>query len=706
MKQFLCLQINKVIVCSRRNYLTSLIFSLVHLLAWAQPATVWEKTLDQGTPTAVIQTTDGGYAVLVNSKLIKLSKEGTTEWTRPFTTNVLRTLEQTSDGGFILGGSSSDPAGGDKSENSKSSPVGSYVPYDYWVIKLSATGTRQWDRTLGGDLEDFFASVHQTKDGGYMVAGHSSSNAGGDKTEGPKGANGSEPEDYWLVKLNATGTKLWDKSLGGGKSDYLMSMELTADGGYILGGLSNSAVGFDKSEKGNTYEDFWIVKVSANGTKEWDNSLVGGTEFRMAKQASDLGYLVGGWSQEPIGGDKSEASKGRSDFWLVKLAADGSKVWDKTIGGNRDDKIKSLELTSDGGYILGGTSSSDVSGDKTEGSDQAIAFWIVKITAAGTIQWDKTILGSRLDGYAQTSLKQTTDAGFIFAGGTYEETKVIRLAALNPSQQPKITYLGPVADAFVRDGGFVSANFGDNAALEVKNGSTNGIRRETYLKFSISDITEVGTAKLRIFGKNYETTNSVNLSAYGVSDDTWTEMGITWLNAPGSATALLASTAVSTTQYYELDVTGYVKAQLVGDKMASFVLRNATAKNLKLAFNSKEAATNPPQLVITKAPALNARVSQETTYAEQKIEIVKSRIYPNPVQREFTLEIGSQHEEDITLELISTSGIIHNINPAIKPAKNTPTEVNLSDVFINEGTHLLRIKSANGAETIKVMVVK
>lgn len=704
MKQFLPL--HNAAARIRLKYFANFVFLFfVHMLAWAQPATVWEKTLDQGTPTAVIQTTDGGYAVLVNSKLIKLSKEGTIEWTRTFTTNVLRTLEQTSDGGYILGGSSSDPAGGDKSENSKSLPVGSYVPHDYWVIKLSATGTRQWDRTLGGDLEDFFASVHQTKDGGYMVAGHSSSNAGGDKTEGPKGANRSEPEDYWLVKLNAAGTKLWDKSIGGGKSDYLTSMELTADGGYILGGSSNSAVGFDKSEAGNT-GDFWIVKVSANGTKEWDNTLIGGTELRMVKQASDFGYLVGGWSQEPIGGDKSEGSKGRSDFWLVKLAANGSKVWDKTIGGNRDDKIKSLEITSDGGYILGGTSSSDVSGDKTEGTNQVIAFWIVKVTAAGSVQWDKTITGNRLDGYAQTSVKQTTDAGFIFAGGTYEETKVIRLSAINPSSQPQITYLAPIADAFVRDGSFASTNFGSHAALEVKNGSTTSIIRESYLKFSVSGITEIASAKLRIFGQNVETTNSVNLSAYGVANDTWTETGITWLNAPGAATALLASTAVSRIQYYDLDVTGYVKAQLAGDKITSFVLKNATAKNLKLAFNSKEATTNPPQLVITTAAALNARVSQETDYTEEKVEVVKSRIYPNPVQKQFTVEIGNQHESDITLDLISTSGMIYNINPAIKPAKNTQTEVDLSDFPSNEGIHLLRIKSANSTETIKVMVVQ
>jgi hypothetical protein len=538
-----------------------------------------------------------------------------------------------------------------------------------------------------------------------MVAGWSDSKAGGDKTEVPKGASKSAPQDYWLVKLNATGTKLWDKSIGGGQSDILISMELTADGGYILGGSSNSVAGFDKSETGNPYRDFWIVKVSANGTKEWDNTLVGGTEFQMVKQAPDLGYLVGGSSLEPIGGDKSEVSKGRSDFWLVKLAANGSKVWDKTIGGNRGDHIKSLELTSDGGYILGGTSSSDPSGDKSEGTNQVTAFWIVKVTDVGSVQWDKTITGYRLNSDVQTSVKQTADAGFIFAGGSYDETKVIKLSAFNPLPQPQITYLAPIADAFVRDGSFASTNFGSNAALEVKNGTSNSIKRESYLKFSVSGISEVATAKLRVFGKNVEMFNSVNLSAYGVANDTWTETAITWLNAPGAATALLASTAVSRSQYYDLDVTGYVKAQLAGDKTASFVLKNATGKNIKLAFNSKENATNSPQLVITTAATLNARLSQETDYTEEKVEVVKSRVYPNPVQKQFTLEIGNQHESDITLDLITTSGMIYNINPAIKPAKNAQTEVDLSDLSLHEGIHLLRIKSAQSSETIKVMVV-
>jgi hypothetical protein len=708
MKQILRLQIPNVIARIRLNYLTSFVFLFfVHLSAWAQPATIWEKTLELGSPTAVIQTSDGGYAVLGDSKLVKLSKEGTTQWTRSFTINYLRSLEQTSDGGYILGGTSSALAGGDKSENPKGPyPSGTYIPSDYWVIKLSATGTRQWDRTLGGNLDDVFAAVHQTKDGGYIIGGHSSSKAGGDKTESPKGANQSEPEDYWLVKLSSTGTKLWDKIIGGAKSDYLTSMELTSDGGFVLGGLSNSNAGFDKSEPGSTYGDFWIVKVSANGTKEWDNTLVGGVDFITAKQTPDMGYIVGGSSYNNVFGDKTEASKGATDYWIVKLASNGSKVWDKGIGGSRGDELKSLELTSDGGYMLAGTSSSEVGGDKTASSGGIKAFWAVKTAATGLVQWDKTIEAvAQTSSYSKVDIRQTTDAGFILAGGTDVSTKVIRLGAFKPSPQPQITYLAPIADAFVRDGSFASTNFGSSAALEVKNGTPNSIKRESYLKFSVSGITEIGTAKLRVFGQNVETPNSVNLSAYGVANDTWTETGITWLNAPGAATALLASTAVSKIQYYDLDVTGYVKAQLAGDKTASFVLKNATGKNIKLAFNSKESATNPPQLVITTAAALNARVAQETDYIEEKVEVVKSRVYPNPVQKQFTLEIGNQHESDITLDLISTSRMIYNINPAIKPAKNAQTEVDLSDLSLHEGIHLLRIKSANSSETVKVMVV-
>ncbi|WP_138478189.1 CBM96 family carbohydrate-binding protein [Dyadobacter bucti] len=686
-------------------YLAALLF--LSLAAQAQPATVWEKVLPYGTPTAIVQTTDGGFAVLVASRLIKLSAAGATQWERPFTTTGLRSLEQTADGGYILGGSSSAPAGGDKSENPKgTNSTGSYIPSDYWVIKLSATGSRQWDRTLGGNLDDVFASVHQTKDGGYLVAGYSSSSAGGDKTEGPKGANLSQSEDYWLVKLNATGTKLWDKSIGGGKADILTSMELTADGGFILGGLSSSNAGFDKSESGNTYGDFWIVKVSANGTNEWDNTLTGGTELRMVKQASDLGYLVGGWSDAPIGGDKTEASKGRSDFWLIKLATNGTKIWDKVIGGNRDDKLKSLELTADGGYILGGTSSSDASGDKSEGTNQEIAFWSVKVAGAGSVEWEKTIPGSQLDGYAETGIKQTTDAGFIFAGGTYEATQVIRLTPYQQSPQPQIMYLRPVADSYVRDGSFAPINFGGNVALEVKNSTTSGVNRASYLKFALNAVNQIGTAKLRVFGRNVEAGNSINLSAYSVSNDSWTETGINWLNAPASGNTLLASTAVSSLQYYELDVTNYVKAQLAGDKTASFVLRNATGKNTKLAFNSKESATNPPQLVITTAASASARTAEEKGSTADEMEINDSRIFPNPVRKQFTLETGNKHKSDITLDIVSASGIVYKLNPSEKPVGNTSTEVDLSGLSLQPGMHLLVIRSEASTEVIKVMVVR
>src|SRR5256885_327527 len=113
--------------------------------------------------------------------------------------------------------------------------------------------------------------------------------------------------------------------------------------------------------------------------KQWDYRY-GGTNdetFTAFQQTSDGGYILGGYSYSGIGGDKTEASKGSSDYWIVKTDSLGIKQWDKDFGGTVDDKLYSLQQTSDGGYILGGFSHSGIGGDKTEASIGGLDYWIV-----------------------------------------------------------------------------------------------------------------------------------------------------------------------------------------------------------------------------------------------------------------------------------------------------------------------------------------
>jgi hypothetical protein len=342
--------------------------------------------------------------------ITNLIAQPTKEWDRTIGGNDYDNIEaihQTADGGYIMGGTSYSGSGGDKTENSVGQP-------DYWVVKLNAAGVKEWDKTLGGNYLEYFESIQQTDDGGYIVGGASGSDASGDKSKANRGA-----VDFWVVKLNATGNIEWESTLGGTGSDYLYSVRQTADGGFILGGFSDSDASGEKTENGKGSNDYWIVKLDAAGVKEWDKTLgaSNGEFLYSVEQTTDEGYILGGWSTSDASGDKSENAKGVSDFWVVKLDAARNIVWEKTIGGNDLEWLNYLEQTADGGYVMGGPSASDAGGDKTENSRGGFTdYWVVKLAADGTKEWDKTIGGSGYD--ILLALKQAPDGSYILGGSS------------------------------------------------------------------------------------------------------------------------------------------------------------------------------------------------------------------------------------------------------------------------------------------------
>jgi len=162
----------------------------------------------------------------------------------------------------------------------------------------------------------------------------------------------------------------WQKTIGGIGSDILNSLQQTADGGYILGGNSNSDTSGDKTENSWGSRDYWVVKLDAVGAIQWQNTIGGSSTetLNSLRQTADGGYILGGTSRSPVSGDKIENTRGGDDYWVLKLDATGAVQWQRTIGGTLTDDLRSIQQTADGGYILGGSSSSDISGEKTENS--------------------------------------------------------------------------------------------------------------------------------------------------------------------------------------------------------------------------------------------------------------------------------------------------------------------------------------------------
>ncbi|UOK43594.1 MULTISPECIES: T9SS type A sorting domain-containing protein [Flavobacterium] len=400
-----------------KKHLLSLSILLSVICGYAQPSS-WQKSLggsDLDEVISIQQTTDGGYIMAgftysndadvignhgeFDSWIVKLTNTGSIEWQKS------------------LGGTGRDYAcsieqttdggyiiaGG--SNLNDGDVTGNHGGNDCWIVKLSNTGSIQWQKSLGGTDYDYANSIQQTSDGGYIMAGYTGSNDG--DFNGNHGSN-----DYWIVKLTNTGSIEWQKSLGGSYSDEARSIRQTTDGGYIIAGSSYSINGDVTGNHGQS--DYWVVKLTNTGSIQWQKCL-GGSGWDHAnsiQQTTDGGYIIAGSTQSNNG--DVNGNHGLSDSWIVKLSNSGSIQWQKCLGGIGDDDPYSIVQTPDGGYIIAGSTRSN-DGDVT-GNHGLSDYWIVKLTNTGSIQWQKCLGGTGVD-YAN-SIQQTTDGGYIIAGYT------------------------------------------------------------------------------------------------------------------------------------------------------------------------------------------------------------------------------------------------------------------------------------------------
>jgi len=278
-----------------------------------------------------------------------------------------------------------------------------YGGKDIQIAKLDSLGNFQWQKIIGGSNDDIANSVQQTIDGGYIVAGYSSSNDF--DISGNHGNN-----DCTIVKLNGNGNIEWQKCIGGVGNEIAYNIKETNDGGYIVVGKSNSNDGFLVNNNGG-YE-FLIVKLDSLGNTQWVKS-IGGSNDEIAysvQQTIDGGYIIAGQTNSED--FDIQGNHGGIDCFIVKLNENGNTEWQRCIGGTSEDVANSIQQTQDFGFIIGGYTSSnnyDISGNHG-GKD----FLYLKLDSNGNIIKQKCA-GNIRDDMAY-SVNQTVDGGVILAG--------------------------------------------------------------------------------------------------------------------------------------------------------------------------------------------------------------------------------------------------------------------------------------------------
>ena len=331
------------------------------------------------------QTTDGGFIIagFTNSfgagvsdvYLIKANENGDTLWTKSYggiANDQGYSVQQTSDGGYIITGIVySFGAGG----------------WDVYLIKTNTTGDIVWNKTFGGPDFDCGRSVDQTSDEGYIITGYTKSFGAGNN-------------DVYLIRTDSLGDTLWTKTFGGALNDYGYSVQQTNDLGYIVAGKTYSF--------GAGSSDVYLIKTDANGNTIWTKSF-GGTlpdAGNSVQQTSDGGYI--------ITGETFSFGAGSYDVYLIKTNINGDLLWSKTYGESDGIDIGDfVRQTTDGGYII--------TGQTTSFGATTAEVLLLKVDSTGNTVWSPEplkIFGSASNNDYGVSVQQTSDGGYIITGQT------------------------------------------------------------------------------------------------------------------------------------------------------------------------------------------------------------------------------------------------------------------------------------------------
>ncbi|MGG7440437.1 T9SS type A sorting domain-containing protein [Chryseobacterium arthrosphaerae] len=385
-------------------------FTLCTILGLSAQEVVWQKDIQSSTQDFLSQVTttiDQQYLITGSSiqsdkqqasgskqnngydfHLVKLNQQGDQVWEKYFSGqnhDYLSATVTTQDGGFLLAGTSYSGKGLDKKEDSRGGS-------DIWLIRLNEFGDELWQKTLGTSSDEEARSVIQTTDLGFFVAGNVQNSS-----------KGYGSKDVWITRLDKDGKELTQLILGGKGLDEVEKMIPTKDGGALLGIYSRSSE----------------VRDSGSGIRTSESkSSSGSTATRNLSSATSTAI-----SQMP----KASSNFGEGDYWIVKLDKNGKIEWEKNYGGKGDDHIRTLALTSTG-YIIGGESRSERSGNKTVGIEEGTDLWLISLNERGDEQWQKSYNFKNRDVLMGMSVIHSADdkssKGILLGGYTQAEGRI------------------------------------------------------------------------------------------------------------------------------------------------------------------------------------------------------------------------------------------------------------------------------------------
>ena len=385
----------------------------------------------------LVATPDGGFLIVGTTNSIDgdITDKATTD-------NDIWIVKVDSNGSLVwnktYGSSNRDDGYGIVASNDGNYVVSGYVAggdgdvsefegfHDYWIFKINPSGDILWEKSHGFSGGDQAKSIINTNDGGYLVTGYfditASEGQGNDATGDSTAHNTDDTRssnnmlhgigEYWAIKLDANGNKVWRNYFGGSNDDKSFDVIQTSDNGYLVVGASESD-DFDVTDNSGGH-DFWVVKINAAGEKIWTKSF-GGLEIDNGyaiTTTQDGNFLFVGDTRSTSGDITNPL--GNADSWAVKFSPTGSMIWQKTNGGTAFESARGVSNFNNSTYLVtGSTRSTD--GDITLNNGQNDA-WIYLLDESGTLLFEKTIGGSSLD-FGITSIK-SSDNAIIMVGNT------------------------------------------------------------------------------------------------------------------------------------------------------------------------------------------------------------------------------------------------------------------------------------------------